>query len=130
MMTHDRVELFAALSGAAQGLANVTRRKMFGCDALFANDAVFALVWKEGRIGVKLTDSAAFDEAMALAGAAPWRAGPKTISSWVLLPTEVVDDAHSLAQWVARAHAQAASGTSSGKKANKKVAPPKRAKRA
>lgn len=42
------------LDEAADGPAKVTGKKMFGCHALWAGDAVFGLVWKEGRIRVSV----------------------------------------------------------------------------
>lgn len=54
-------ELEKVINDAAAGLSKVTTKKMFGCHALFANDSVFGLVWKEGRIGVRLPDETAFE---------------------------------------------------------------------
>ena len=46
------------LDKAAHGLSKVTGKKLFGCHALWADQNVFALVWKAGQIGVKLPDPA------------------------------------------------------------------------
>lgn len=42
--------LLELLEEGSSKLPGVTRRKMFGCEALFANANIYALVWKEGRI--------------------------------------------------------------------------------
>lgn len=102
---------------AAAELHEVTPRRMFGCDAFFARKQIFGLIWKQGRIGVRLPDAEAYAEAMRMNGAAPWKAGPMVMSHWVLLSEELHDDPESLAVWARRAHQLALS------------APPKPAKK-
>jgi TfoX/Sxy family transcriptional regulator of competence genes len=99
--------LLELLETATAGLPGVDRRRMFGCDALFADAEIFALVWKTGRIGLKLTDPADFAAAMALPGAEQWHAGPKAMSHWVLVPDDLHDDPAALTPWIRRAHDQA-----------------------
>lgn len=99
-------ELETAVNAAAVGLPKTTGKKMFGCHALWADGNVFALVWKHGRIGVKLPEPKAFDELIAQKGAAPWMAGPMTMSHWVLVPPTMHLKPAELKKWVARAHAQ------------------------
>jgi TfoX/Sxy family transcriptional regulator of competence genes len=99
--------LLAKLEGAATGLSGVTKKRMFGCDGLFANGNIFGLVWKEGRIGVRLPNEIAYAEAMKMPGSSPWRAGTMTMSHWVLVPPGMHDDAMRLTAWVRRAHALA-----------------------
>jgi hypothetical protein len=109
---------------SAVGLADVVPKKMFGCDALFrggarAKDQIFALVWKEDRLGVRLPDEAAFHDAMKLDGAAPWAPmGTKGMAHWVLLPEEMHDVPEDVAAWVARAHALAVGGGGGGGRAS------------
>jgi TfoX/Sxy family transcriptional regulator of competence genes len=120
-------ELEGTIDSAAAGLAKVAAKRMFGCHGLFADDSVFALVWKEGRIGVRLPDEDKFDELMNLKGATPWKAGKMTMSHWVLVPEPMHDDARALKKWVQVAHslALAAPKASKPKKAKptKKKAP-------
>jgi TfoX/Sxy family transcriptional regulator of competence genes len=99
--------LLHLLERHAGPLAGVTRRKMFGCEAFFRDAAIFALIWKEGRIGLKLPVGASFDEAMALPGALPWRAGTMAMSHWVLVPESFHSAPKSLSRWVVRAHDEA-----------------------
>src|SRR5438552_10102946 len=107
-MKVDLAPLLARLEAAAQGLPNVAKKRLFGCDGLFANGNIFALVWKTGRIGVRLPDEGAHAELLALPGAAPWKPSPKmTIAHWVLVPEAMHDEARALAAWVRRAHALA-----------------------
>ena len=107
--------LLELLEEAAMPLPGVTRKKMFGCEALFADGTIFAMVWKEGRLAVKLPDG--LEEALALPGADPWAPGGKKMGAWALLPETFHDDAAAIAHWVRRAHASAL------------VAPPKPTKR-
>lgn len=119
-MTVDRSKLLATLRSASERLADVEEKKMFGCEALFVNGAIFALVWKTGRIGVKLPDEARFVALASLKGAEPWSAGAKVMSHWLLVPPSVDADAKKLAPWVKEAHAMAASGLGATKPKKKK----------
>ena len=125
-------ELAATLDRAAADLPHVTAKKMFGCHALFAKDAVFGLVWKEGRLGVRLPEEAPFGKLMAMTGAAPWRAGPMTMSHWVLVPPGMHAQPAKLKDWVRSAHELAltvgAAEKTAKKKAGAKTAKPKAAK--
>jgi TfoX/Sxy family transcriptional regulator of competence genes len=97
-------ELEGLLDGAAAGLDRTTSRKMFGCYALWVNDNVFALVWKHGRLGVKLPDPAAYDSLMALKGSEPWKAGPMKMAHWVLVPESFHAKPEEVKRWLAKAH--------------------------
>lgn len=94
------------LVGSA-GLPPHETRRMFGCDAFFVDGEIFALIWKTGRIGVKLTEAGEFAALAALPGAEPWCAGPKAMAHWLLTPEEFHDDPEALAPWLKRAHAEA-----------------------
>ena len=124
-------ELLASLeekiNAAADGLKSVTGKRMFGCHALFVKDAVFGLIWKEGRIGVRLPETSVFDELIGLKGAGPWKAGPMTMSHWVLVPATMHEDRRALTKWVTKAHSIAA--TTAPKVAAKKKALKKTAKK-
>lgn len=111
--------LRSLLDEATEKLGGVSARRMFGCDALFAKDAIFALVWKEGRIGLKLPDASLFQSLSALPGTKPWAPGDmKPMAHWLLVPESFHDDPELLTKWVRHAHALAA------------AAPPKPAKAA
>ena len=97
-------ELEGRLDAAAAGLTRVTSRKMFGCYALWANDNVFALVWKHGRIGIKLPEAAAYDSLMGLSGSVPWKAGPMTMAHWVLVPEAFHGGTPDLKRWLVKSH--------------------------
>ncbi len=129
-MTVDRSKLLATLRTAAERLPDVDEKKMFGCEALFVNGAIFALVWKTGRIGVKLPEPARFEALAALKGTEPWKAGPMVMAHWLLVPPSVDADAKKLAPWVKEAHGMAAAGLGATKKkpaAKKKAATKKKA---
>ncbi len=96
------------LEAAIGPLAGVTRKKMFGCEAYFRDGTMFALVWKEGRLAVKLPDADSFAELSKVKGAEPWSPGGKmTMGSWLLVPATWNEDEDRLRPWVARAHAEA-----------------------
>ena len=100
------VELQGVLDAATETLKKITAKKMFGCHALWANENVFALVWKHGRIGVKLPDEKSYQELMKVSGAEPWKAGAMTMSHWVLVPESFHGKKADLKKWAAIAHQQ------------------------
>jgi TfoX/Sxy family transcriptional regulator of competence genes len=100
------LELRSRLDDLTTGLPQVTVRRMFGCDAFLAGGAIFAMVWREGRIGLRLPDDL-LPELRALPGADPWRHRDMVVRQWVLVPESFHDDADGLAPWVRKAHAAA-----------------------
>ncbi len=102
------LELRSRLDDVTEGLRHVTVRRMFGCDAFLAGGAIFAMVWREGRIGLRLPDDQ-LPELRALPGADPWRHRNMVVRQWVLVPEAFHDDADGLAPWVRKAHAAALS---------------------
>ena len=118
--------LETALNEAASGLEKVTGKKMFGCHALWADGNVFGLIWKEGRIGLKLTDEADFAKLMKTSGATPWKAGSMAMSNWVLVPKSFHEKTAELMQWTRKAHQQALSAPKKKGVAKKKIVKKKR----
>lgn len=92
------------LDTAASGLTKVTEKKMFGCHALFTNENVFGLVWKHGRLGVKLPDEKVYQSLMDKDGSEPWKAGPMKMAHWVLVPEAFHSKPAELKKWVQTAH--------------------------
>ena len=80
---------------------------MFGCPAFFVKGTIFTLLWKEGRIAVKLKDAAAHADLLAHEGAEAWSPGARTMKSWVLVGP-ALETSKALAPWLAKAHAAAA----------------------
>lgn len=103
----ELAQLKTQLVSAARGLDKVTERRMFGCDALFANGNVFGLVWKHGRIGLRLPDEAAYGSLLRTGDASPWKAGPMTMAHWVLVPTVMHRGGADLTRWTQKAHGMA-----------------------
>lgn len=128
-----RVKLLEILRSASADLADVHEKKMFGCDALFARGRIFALIWKTGRIGVKLPEAARYEALASQRGAAPWTLGDKVIKSWVLVPPKL-EDPKALGPWLEEAHAMASASPKKKKAAKRTTAKkaaakkPKRAK--
>jgi TfoX/Sxy family transcriptional regulator of competence genes len=100
------LELRSRLDDLTADLPHVTVRRMFGCDAFLARGAIFAMVWREGRIGLRLPDEL-LPELRALPGADSWRHRDMVVRQWVLVPESFHDDSDSLASWVRKAHAVA-----------------------
>ncbi len=102
--------LLSLLVDLTAELPEVTGRRMFGSDALFANGTIFAIVW-DGRVTLRFPPQARFDAARALEGAGhfdPMGAG-KTMGRWVCMPEAFHDDVEALAPWVEEAHRHAMS---------------------
>ncbi len=108
MATENVTKLEEMLTSATESLPNVTSKKMFGCHALWANENVFALVWKHGRIGLKLPDELSYKSLMEQKGAEPWKAGPMQMAHWVLVPEAFHKKSKELKKWVVEAHKQCA----------------------
>lgn len=104
MATASFPELEESLNSAAKSLPSVTSKKMFGCYALWVNDNVFALVWKQGRIGFKLPDDSKYNDLMSLEGAEPWKAGPMKMAHWVLVPKNLHSKPAEIKKWATTAH--------------------------
>lgn len=116
-------QLEKTLNSVTEGMPKVSCKKMFGCHALWANGNVFAMVWKAGRIGLKLTNEADFTKLLNLSDATPWKAGSMTMSHWVLVPTSFHSNGSNLKQWATKAHKLALNAEP------KKTAPKKNAKK-
>jgi TfoX/Sxy family transcriptional regulator of competence genes len=99
--------LFGLLEEAAAPLPGVAHKRMFGCDALFAEGNIFGMIWKEDRIGLKFPNKDLYGQLMALEGSAPWTVGEKVMGGWVLAPEAFHDDNAQLTKWVRLAHSQA-----------------------
>lgn len=97
-------ELEEILNSATTGLSHTTSKKMFGCHAFWAQGNVFSLVWKHGRIGVKLPEVPVYDSLMDQKGSEPWKAGPMKMAHWVLVPETFHAKPAELKKWVKKAH--------------------------
>lgn len=96
-------DLERLLNDAVKDLKSTSAKKMFGCHAIWSNDQVFALVWKHGRLGFKLPDTDTYGELMGKTGADPWKAGPKQMAHWVLVPESFHKKPAELKKWAAKA---------------------------
>lgn len=104
----DLMRLKAVFDGAMAGLDGVETKRLFGCDGYFMNGNIFALVWKDGRLGLRLTDASSHATLLAMEGADPWRMGGELMRHWVLLPVGMHTKAAQLKAWASRAWKQAA----------------------
>ena len=106
----DVDELKSALKEALDGLSGVRWKRMFGCDAAFRDGNIFALVWKEGRLGLKFPQEQEFEERIGVSGSDRWAPGGRQTKHWVLLPESVAEDAAELRAWAGVAHASSTQG--------------------
>lgn len=95
------------LEDACEALPHTTK-SMFGGHGLFApNGGMFAGIVDEDRIILKFEDETARAEFAAIGGE-PWNYREKmTMQAWLLVPDELYDQPHELADWARRAHALA-----------------------
>lgn len=116
------------LEEATSSLAHVSQKRLFGCDGFFRDGTIFALVWKDGRIGLKLRDTERHAALAAFRGAVPWSpmGEGRAVSHWLLVPESFHDDDEALATWAREAHATAfPTEKKPAKKASVKKASPK-----
>lgn len=99
--------LLDLLLTAAEPLPGVTRRKMFGAEAVFVHGRIFAAV-HDDRLVMKFASQESFD-ALSRLGGEPWSpAGNEMrMSGWLRAPESFHDDDEAVAQWTRRAHAEA-----------------------
>ena len=94
-------DLMSILLDAVEGLPGVTRKRMFGFEALWAEGRIFALA-ANGRITLKHPDLAQ------LSGTRPFmvRLGKKTArpARWIVAPESFHDDPHELRKWARKAY--------------------------
>jgi|GEM_PF-1534076 hypothetical protein len=99
--------LKAVFDGALAGLAGVEAKRLFGCDGYFVGGNIFALVWKEGRLGLRFESGESLAQVHALAGASAWEIGSKRMQQWVLLPLAMHAQPAKLRAWGQEAWSQA-----------------------
>jgi TfoX/Sxy family transcriptional regulator of competence genes len=101
-------DLLELLLDAADGLALVEKKRMFGLQALWANGRIFALIY-DGRIALKLPDPKVATDLLALKGSRKFMIGAKStrFGKWFVTPEAFHDDPHALRSWTARAHEMA-----------------------
>lgn len=122
-------ELLAELSAE---LPEVSERRMFGAEAFFANDSIYAMVW-DGRVLLKFPDEPQFEKARSLEDSGlfdPMGSG-KTMGRWVAMPEGMIDAPEVLRPWVEEAHREAMRQPPKKKpvkKPAKKTAAPKKKK--
>lgn len=108
METRDGLlRLKAALDGALAGLEGVENKKLFGCEGAFVGGNIFAIVWREGRLGLRLPDPERRNALLAEPGAGPWLMNGKPIRHWVLLPAAWHSDLTRLRRWGREAYSLA-----------------------
>jgi TfoX/Sxy family transcriptional regulator of competence genes len=130
MASSEIEQLEELLNSATTKLKNIESKKMFGCHAAWIKGNVFALVWKKGRLAVKLPDETTFNKLMGEKGAAPWKIGPKTMGHWVFVPKTFHKNARSINTWVKKASELCADvKNTKKKKVSKKVIKKKIVKR-
>lgn len=96
-------ELNAKLEAATSGLSGITRKRVFGRNTFFVDGKLFSLVWREGRIGLKIPNAEAHAELSSAPGSTPWVAWGRPMAGWLLVPVTMHLNPTLLASWVKRA---------------------------
>jgi TfoX/Sxy family transcriptional regulator of competence genes len=92
------------LDDAASDLSAIAPKRMFGCYCLFTKQQIFAAVWKEGRINLRIPEIKLYQQLLAAKGSEPWSVGNKTMAHWIMVPETFHDDVPELKHWVNAAH--------------------------
>jgi TfoX/Sxy family transcriptional regulator of competence genes len=103
----ELTSLMSLMDEVVRHFDRVTKRRMFGCDAFFVGGLIFALIWKTGRIGLKLPSESLFKQLMSASGSTLWVAGNKTMRHWVLIPETFHKNPTLLRQWAGHAYSLA-----------------------
>ena len=96
--------LLEILTKALENYQSISRKRMFGCDAVFKDGVIFGLIWKEGRIGLKYVNSSDFDQRISIDGASRWGPGGRITKHWILLPSSVVIKSSELSEWIEKSY--------------------------
>lgn len=100
MKSAARVRLRAVLDGAVAGLPGVAARPLFGQEGYFLQGTLFALVFRDGRVGLRGLDASSRRNLLAQPGAeARGMPGPRA-PAWVLLPTAWHERPDELRRWM------------------------------
>lgn len=118
-MAADRqlIRLKALFEGVLAPLEGVEAKRLFGCDGYFVQGRLFALVWKEGRLGLRFSEEALRSELLSEPGAAAWDPGSGAVKRWVLLPEAWHRQPAKLKPWARLAWEQAAKQAAKGPRA-------------
>jgi len=99
--------LFDLIINEMSEFPDVQTGKFFGLDVLKFRDRTFSMIWKEGRVGVKILDKELNQKLALTKGANHWVTSGKTMSQWVLAPHEFNEDIISLKKWLVLAYTDA-----------------------
>lgn len=102
--SQDLIRLKAVLDGALAGLEGIENKTLFGCDACFVGGNIFALVWTDGRLGLRMSDAESHERLLAEDGAGPWMVDGKAVKHWVLLPVSWAAQPAQLRRWGRQAY--------------------------
>lgn len=102
--SEDLIRLKSVLDGALAGLEQVENKRLFGCDACFVGGNIFAMVWTDGRLGLRMNDAESQERLLAEDGAGPWVVDGKAVKHWVLLPEPWAARPKELRRWARRAY--------------------------
>jgi len=96
--------LFDIITEEMAAYPDVTVGKFFGLDVLRVRGETFAMIWKEGRVGVKILNEEINKKLVATENASYWVTSGKTMAQWVLAPYDYNEDILSLRKWLVLAY--------------------------
>lgn len=107
-MKQLNAHLKEVVSDLSAEFPEVSTKRMFGSEAFFANQNIYALIW-DGRVVLRFSDEPRREKAAALNGASLWdpMRRDSSFSRWVCMPETMHDDVESLQPWLEEAHREA-----------------------
>ncbi|MBL1294618.1 MAG: hypothetical protein COB61_012220 [Thiotrichales bacterium] len=97
-------DLFDMIAKEMAEYSAIGTGKFFGLDVLKVQGETFAMVWKEGRVGVKILNKELNAKLVSTKEANHWVTSGKTMSQWVLAPYEYNEDITALKKWLLLAY--------------------------
>jgi TfoX/Sxy family transcriptional regulator of competence genes len=91
------------VEGIVARFDGVEKRRMFASNGWFTRGSLFVFLAQKGRVVLRLPDTKAQDELLALDGATMWRIGDKApMRAWIAVPEAMHDDRRALGAWLKR----------------------------
>ncbi len=97
-------DLFDMIAKEMAEYSAIGTGNFFGLDVLKVQGETFAMVWKEGRVGVKILNKELNAKLVSTKEANHWVTSGKTMSQWVLAPYEYNEDITALKKWLLLAY--------------------------
>ena len=101
------LDMLTLLEESIEDLPQVERGRFFGLNVLTVQGEMFAMVWKNGRIGLRFRDTALNDQVLELEGSEHWVTGGRAMRQWILMVDDFVDDSDKMNYYLESAYQDA-----------------------